>query len=123
MADKMAVKIRLIKMRYFIAMGLRPVEVQKKLEISRRTYYRYILELQKEHYPEHMKAYYQIKILEMRDDLLRDLMRIRARARTDELFIDASIAAGQVLSALEKDFERFGLIPPEKKIIRIYRKN
>ncbi len=123
MADKVAVELRRIKMKYLIGMGLKPVEVQKELKTSRRTYYRDILAIQKEPVSEHDKAYLMIYILENRELLLRHMMQIRARARTDELFIKASIAAGEILTNLEKDFARYGLIPPEKKIIQAHRRN
>jgi ACT domain-containing protein len=122
MATILAVKARIIKMRYLIAKGLKPSEVQKELGISRRTYYRDILLIQKEPISEYDKIYLMIYILENREHLLRQMMQVRARARNDEIFLKASMAASEILTSLEKDFARYGLIPSEKKIFQVRRK-
>jgi hypothetical protein len=119
MTTKLALKTRRLKIKALIAKGLQPQEIMDELEIRRRTYYTDLEVIHKESFDEARKNYSIEKMLNMRDELLRGLMLKRVNARTDEVFIKASMAADQCLSSLVKDLARLGLVPQEKQSIQI----
>ena len=113
-SSKERVAQRSIKVGELIAKGAKDTEIMQYFNISRRTLYRdleYVRALSKGTLA---SDYACVRMVEMRDNLLRGSLVKVNQAETFDEYIRASRLARKLLTDLERTLERLGIIPSLK---------
>lgn len=117
--DKNTVAQRRIKVGLMVAKGAKDTEIMQHFGISRRTFFRdmeYVRALNK---GSHASDYACVRMVEMQDELLRNMLIAMKRAQDDNTYLKAASIARRLLNDLERTYERVGLIPSPKHTVKV----
>ena len=105
---------RQLKVAGMIAQGLRDTEIINQLGMSRSTFYRDLQKIRLIFGGSDAQNYAMLRAVSIRDSLLRMALMKAHSIRTDEGQLKAIQVASNLLTDLEKTYERVGLIPSIK---------
>jgi len=114
---------RRAKLSELMAKGLNDNEIMSVLDISRATFYRDLGKLRDYYKSTHYQNFATVRILEIKEQLLQDVMAIYRRPTSDIVRLRALTTANNLLNSLERTYERMGLIPSLKYQINIQTQN
>lgn len=114
---------RRAKLSELMGKGLNDDEIIQVLAISRATFYRDLEKLREYYKSTPYQNFATIRILEIKEALLRDTMAIYRRSNSDIVHLRALMNANNLLNSLERTYERMGLIPSLKYQINIQTQN